>query len=270
MNRNSRSLGYILAIAVFFGLLGCGDGRDAPASMTDGEGEIMATIEGNVVYRERMALPPGIEVEVILQDISKADALATDLASVVLTPTSGPPYPFTIDYDPSTINERLRYAVRATISMQGKMLFSSTDYIDPFAGNPVEILVRRVPEPVERAGPELEETIWQLQSLGDEPAPTGAGGKSLDIQFLAEDMRVGGFSGCNRYSGGYAREGVSEYGAALQIGPLASTMMACMDGGELEQDYLQRLGKVSGFRFEGADLVLLSGPEAVATYRARQ
>ena len=149
------------------------------------------------------------------------------------------------------------------------MLFSSTDYIDPFAGNPVEILVRQVPEAVRTAAPSLEGTSWELRSLGGEPAGTGAGGKPLDISFLAEEMRVGGFSGCNRYTGGYTREGVSEHGAPLQFSPLAGTMMACPEGGEVERQYLQVLAGVTAFRFNGPDLELLAGPEVVATYRPR-
>ena len=266
MNRNGWWLGLLLLMAGSVGLAGCGEGRDAATATED---KTMASIEGNVVYRERMALRPGSEIEVQLQDISRADAPAAVLATVMLTPTGGPPFPFIIDYDPSTIDQRMRYALRATISRQGRMLFSSTDYIDPFAGNPVEILVRQVPEPVRTATPSLEGTNWELYSLGGEPAGTGAGGKPLDITFLAEEMRVGGFSGCNRYTGGYNRDGVSEDGAPLQFGSLASTSMACPEGVEVERQYLQVLAGVTAFRFNGADLELLAGPEVVATYRPR-
>jgi hypothetical protein len=46
-------------------------------------------------------------------------------------------------------------------------------------------------------------------------------------------------------------------------------MMACQEGGELERQYLKALAGVTAFRFNGADLELLAGPEVVATYRAR-
>ncbi len=111
----------------------------------------MSRIEGEVFYRERMMLPPGAEVEVQLQDISRADALATVMATVIQRPESGPPYPFAIEYDPGTIDPRMRYALRATISLGDKLLFTSTEYIDPFAGNPLKIMVQRVAEPVDRA-----------------------------------------------------------------------------------------------------------------------
>ncbi len=107
-----------------------------------------ARIEGSVTYRERMMLPPEAQIEVQFEDISQADAMASVLATVQLAPRGGPPYAFAIDYDPGRIDKRRRYALRASISVGDSLMFTSTDYIDPFSGNPVEILVRRVAEPV--------------------------------------------------------------------------------------------------------------------------
>jgi putative lipoprotein len=107
-----------------------------------------ARIEGSVIYRERMMLPPEAQIEVQFQDISQADAMASVLATVQLTSRGGPPYAFAIDYDPGRIDKRRRYALRASISVGDSLMFTSTDYIDAFSGNPVEILVRRVAEPV--------------------------------------------------------------------------------------------------------------------------
>lgn len=264
MNLLMRTTPRLLLLWVALGLAACSE-RDAEMS---GEPAALARIEGSVMYRERIMLPPGVEVEVQLQDISRADAGAKLLSSVLLTPTGGPPYKFAIEYDPSTIDPRMRYALRATISSGERLLFTSTDYIDPFQGNPVEILVRRVPEAVRREGPALEGTVWVLQTLAGEPAPAGAGGKSVDIQFVADEKRAAGFSGCNRYTGSYALEGVSEHGKSLKLGAMAGTMMACPDGAELERDYLQALGRVTGFRQEGDTLSLLAGPEVLATFKA--
>ncbi len=138
--------GYIGVLAL--GMLAACGGGNGPGGAPG-----VARIEGNVIYRERMMLPPGAQVEVQLQDISRPDALASVMASVLLTPEGGPPFPFAIEYDPSRIDSRMRYALRATIAVDGQMLFSSTEYIDPFsggptAGEPVEVLVRRAPEAV--------------------------------------------------------------------------------------------------------------------------
>lgn len=256
-----------LVVAVMPALLACGDAGQPGAGSGNGQAEV-ARIEGSVFYRERMLLPPGVEVEIQLEDISRPDAMATVLASVLLTPTAGPPYDFAIEYDPADIDSRMRYALRATISDGDRLLFSSTDYIDPFKGNPVEILVQKVPEVVRQDGPALDGTVWILHTLAGEPAGPGAGGKPVDIQFRADDMVAAGFSGCNRYTGSYVREGVAEHGAPLRFGPLAGTRMACADGGDLEQVYLQALARVSAFRLEGDTLTLLAGPEVLATFKS--
>jgi putative lipoprotein len=126
-------------------------------------GDAKARIEGSVVYRERMMLPPEAQIEVQFQDISQADAMASVLATVQLAPRGGPPYAFAIDYDPGRIDKRRRYALRASISVGDSLMFTSTDYIDPFSGNPVEVLVRRVAEPVKAS----------RESRGDSRPPTG-------------------------------------------------------------------------------------------------
>ena len=263
-----RLVSMCLACFLLASVTACSESGQAPPAVPSGE-ESMAVIEGQVLYRERMMLPPDAEVEVQLQDISRADAMATVMASVLLKVDSGPPYAFSIDYDPAQIDQRMHYALRATISVGDRLLFTSTEYIDPFGSSPVEVLVRRVAEPVSRDTPALEGTTWELQSLGDESAPLGANGKPLDIQLQSEDARVGGFSGCNRYMGSYSREGTVAAGSPLSFGPLAGTMMACAEGGELEQRYLQVLAEVTAFSLDGDLLSLLAGSETVATFTAR-
>jgi len=253
----------LLAVLLFAGVSAC-DG-DPPVAVT-AEPAAAARIEGTVTYRERSILPPGAEVEIQLQDVSRADAMATIMASVILTPTGAPPYRFVIDYDPAAISPRGRYALRATIADGKRLLFSSTDYIDPFQDPPVEILVRRVPDAVTRDAPALEGPGWVLRTLGGEPAPVGAGGKRVDIRFDAEGQRASGFSGCNRYTGTYRREGAAAEGQALTFGPTAGTRMACAEGGELELAYLQMLAGVTSFRLQGDTLSLLSDGEVVATF----
>lgn len=110
--------------------------------------DAVARIEGSIFYRERMMLPSEALIEVQFQDISQADAMASVLATVELAARGGPPYAFAIDYDPARIDKRRRYALRASISVGDNLMFTSTDYIDPFSGNPVEILVSRVAEPI--------------------------------------------------------------------------------------------------------------------------
>ena len=261
-----RGLPFLTALVMAFGLAACEGEQEA--GMSGGAAVQMAQIEGSVVYRERMLLPPGVEVEVQLEDVSRPDAMATVLTSVRWTPEGSVPYPFVLEYDPADIDPRRTYALRATIKEGDRLLFTTTDYIAPFTGNPVEILVSQVPSVSHPEGTPLEGTVWILETLAGEPAPVGAGGKPVDIQFTPEGQVAAGFSGCNRYSGGYKRDGAAQHGSPLKLGPVAGTMMACTDGDELERGYLQMLEQVTAFRLEGNTLWLLAGPEVLATFRS--
>ena len=213
-----------------------------------------------------MLLPPDAQLEVQLQDISRADAMATVLATVTIAADSAPPYPFTLDYDSAQVDTRMRYALRATIHSGDRLVFTSTEYIDPFAQSPVEILVRRVPVETASAVVALEGTQWQLETLSGEPASTGVGDKAVDLMFMQEEQRAVGFSGCNRYFGNYVLEGDASVGGSLTLGPLAGTMMACPEGGDIERNYLKVLASVTAYRIEGRTLLLLNAEETVATF----
>lgn len=111
------------------------------------DNSLMQVISGEVWYRERIALPPGAEVSVTLEDQSRADAPATVITDYThIVGEQGPPYSFRLVFDPSAIDDRMRYGLRARIEHEGKLMFTSTEHIDPFAvepGEPVRIMVSR-------------------------------------------------------------------------------------------------------------------------------
>jgi uncharacterized lipoprotein YbaY len=86
-----------------------------------------ARLTGTVAYRERIALPPTAAVEVTLEDVSRADAPAAVIATTMI-PTSGRQVPikFELGYDAASIDPRRRYAVRARITDDDRVLFRST------------------------------------------------------------------------------------------------------------------------------------------------
>jgi putative lipoprotein len=109
-------------------------------------GEDAASITGTVYYRERIALPPGVLVTVRLEDVSLQDAPSELIGQTRFPATKGPPYEFVLRYDPALVDERNSYALRATLTLDGKLMFTSTRHYPAFAdGRPVEILVRRTP-----------------------------------------------------------------------------------------------------------------------------
>lgn len=85
------------------------------------------TLDGEVFYLQRMALPPTATLKVTLQDVSLADAAAQTLAS-----ESGPikgqvPLPFHLTYDQQQVKPGHTYAVSARIEVDGKLLLISTE-----------------------------------------------------------------------------------------------------------------------------------------------
>ena len=101
------------------------------------------TLQGTAAYRERMMLPPDAVFEAQLQDIARADAPANVLGRARLDPAGQPPFRFEIAYDDAAIKPGGRYAVRATVTHRGQLLFT-TDRIHPVLdgrGAPLELLL---------------------------------------------------------------------------------------------------------------------------------
>jgi len=215
------------------------------------------TIRGTVIYLERIALPPGAEVKVELQDVSRADAPAVVLASTRFEANGAPPYPFELTYDPADIDERMSYALRAMISLGDELLFTTDTRHFAFASDEHEIRVRstnETPAGDDAATSALTGRDWTLTTLeGEDVAPLPDGRRPY-LHFEAD--RVHGFAGCNRLTGGYRAEGTR-----LEFSQLAMTRMACAEGMDLEQRFGNALERVTGYELAGDRLVLSDGGE---------
>ncbi len=114
-----------------------------------------AMVHGSATFRERIALPPGAVFEATLQDVSRMDAPADTIAVFRKEDAGNPPYQFELAYDPATIIPSRRYAVRARVTLAGRLLFT-TDQVHPVItqGSPttVELLMKRVAGAAGRAG----------------------------------------------------------------------------------------------------------------------
>lgn len=87
-------------------------------------------LEGTASYRERIALPPGSVLTVILEDASLADTAATVLGEYRATVTTEVPLPFTVRYNPADIVPGHRYSLRAQLhSKEGALLFTSDTHV---------------------------------------------------------------------------------------------------------------------------------------------
>ncbi len=90
--------------------------------------DLSGVLTGTVTYRQRVALPADSVIEVQLQDVSRADAPAEIVASQTIT-TAGEnvPIPFELTYDPAQIDPRFTYALRATITLDSELSWTSTE-----------------------------------------------------------------------------------------------------------------------------------------------
>ena len=104
----------------------------------------------------------------------------------------------------------------------------------------------------------LVNTYWKLLRFGDgshvdvydhQPEP------HLVLQSLAatepDKAQFHGAGGCNRLRGSYTLQG-----HWLRFGPVARTRQACAQGMRSEQEFINRLGRVTSFAVQGQRLLL--------------
>ena len=104
-----------------------------------------ASLDGEVFYLQRIALPPSATLSVSLQDVSLADAPAVVLAQQSGQINGQVPLPFKLSYQPDQIQPGHRYAVSARIEEGGRLLFINTEqYSVRLDGSDVQPLRIRV------------------------------------------------------------------------------------------------------------------------------
>jgi putative lipoprotein len=220
---------------------------------------VAQSIQGTAVYRERIALPPDAVFDAVLEDISRADAPATMIATTRITSPGNPPIAFAIAYDSAKISEDRRYVVRASVLVGGKLMFT-TDTATPVItrGAPVNVslMMRMVAAtkttpPAATSGRSLEGTYWKAIELAGKPTPAQDPKREAHLVF-EPGGRVAGSDGCNRITGGYQQQN-----DALSFGQIAGTRMACADSTEIEAAFQAALKGTARFRINGDRLELL-------------
>ena len=179
------------------------------------------TLKGQVVYRERMLLPPGAAVEVKLLDVSLADAPARTIAEARITDARTSPIAYTLRYESLQIEPRRTYALQARIVEGDRLLFINTTRHTVFDGGQDGGEIQ-----VEKVGGDQAEAPPSASPVGRWLAEDIRGGGVIDnlqsVVEIAADGVVTGSGGCNRMRGQATISGTS-----ITIAPLASTMMAC-------------------------------------------
>jgi putative lipoprotein len=232
--------------------------------------QMTGRVKGTATYRERMALPPNAVFESTLEDVSKAGAGAEVIGKASIEHPGNPPIPFEITYDPSRIDPSRRYAVRARILADGKLLFATDQQylvLTGGHGNEVKLLLRRSSAAGGRPAStvRVEDRYWKLTNLGDAPVTLTSRQKEPHLILNSETRRVSGSGGCNQLVGSYKLNGKE-----LKLSQMAGTMMACIEGMDTERAFLDALKRVTTWRIEGNQLELFDADgRAVAKFETR-
>ena len=225
-----------------------------------------AAIQGTATYRERIALPPGAVLEVVLLDISRQGAPAERIAEASIPVQGQVPITFRLPYDPARIQPQAMYAVQASLLAEGRVLFRSegtSPVLTRGHGATVEMLLSRAREAASPAAevPGLVGPEW----IAEQIAGSGVLDQPRTSIAFTPDRRIEGSGGCNRFAGGYTLEGT-----ALRIGPAAATMMACEPPvADQEGRFHQALAEVRAWRLEGTTLHLTDAAGATLIRLAR-
>lgn len=199
----------------------------AIASDTDvtGKQAMKTTITGEVYYRQRIALPPGAELSVVVLDASWNNPLANIFAGTnVPLDEKSVPVPFSFEVDKSTLIAGDRYEVWALIRSKAGDIIWRTD-----AGHAVdlssstydlgklELIMVNGSDNADSAA--LQGGPWTVEDIN--------GGGVIDNSnatlTFSIDGKISGSGGCNYYSGNYQASG-----KAISInGGMAMTEKAC-------------------------------------------
>jgi putative lipoprotein len=248
-----------------------------PATSSQSTGAT-ATVTGTALYRERLALPQTTIFEAVLEDTSLVDAPAVRIGSCKKDHPGNPPFHFSIAYDPAKIVESHTYLVRATITLDGKLMFTSTSSHPVITkGNPTTVSIgmqhvapdNSSPSVMSRTGvaPEgLENTYWKLTVLGSKTVTVGAGKREPSLILHPEGMRTEVFGGCNSFAGTYTVKGKE-----LHFSAMAGTLMACDDNSmDIEKNFAGALTETRTFHVVGKHLDLMDEQgKAVARFESR-
>lgn len=169
----SKSLSLpLLGIAVALSLAACQAGPDSGTTSAKPVPPVTQgahAITGTASYRERIMMPPGSSLRVQLIDSQLADTPQAVLSDRSFKDPSGPPYAFSLPYDPVKLREGGKYGLHASLyGPDGKLWFvtDTRTAVDPAANAPVDLqLVRVAPSAPAAAAGTTQVSYWQCGDL---------------------------------------------------------------------------------------------------------
>lgn len=109
----------------------------------------------------------------------------------------------------------------------------------------------------------LQDTYWRLMELNGNSARSPEGSREIHLILATAESRAHGFAGCNNFFSTY------ELGEdSLSFSPVGSTKMACPDGMDTEQSFLQALGAATRAEISGQIMSLYADDRLLARFES--
>ncbi|TIO07554.1 YbaY family lipoprotein [Mesorhizobium sp.] len=208
------------------------------------------TLKGEVMYRERIALPPDAVLSVQLADVSLAGAPAAVIGERKVAPAGQVPIKFEISFDPQVIRPDMTYALQARITVDDRLLFVSDTrhQVDPLSDAPQTIMLKMVTSSEKPAAAPVLGQSWLVEYIDGigvitEPQATFR---------VSEAGKAGGSGPCNVY---FATAKVD--GSTIAISDIGSTFKACAPEIMAEEKALfEALAKAASYHVDAGKLVI--------------
>jgi putative lipoprotein len=208
------------------------------------------TLKGELMYRERIALPPNAVLSVQLADVSLADASAVVIGERKVAPAGQVPIKFEISFDPAVIRPGMIYALQARITVDDRLLFISDTrhQVDPLSDAPQTIMLKMVTSSGEPAAAPVFGQSWLIEYIDG----IGVIAEPQATFTISEAGKAGGSGPCNVY---FATTKVD--GSTIAISDIGSTFKACAPQIMAEEKALfEALAKAASYHVDAGKLVI--------------
>ena len=215
----------------------------------------METLSVTVSFRERIALPPGSQLDVQLLQMADFEGRSGPIVAQRFAMT-GVPMTISLTFDPQIVVDGASYGLEAAIlAPDGKRMFRGTMTLEALGGREsaaIDMLLTMLPDAdTSTAVPRrISGVAWTVTEVFGDAWPNDDPATLV----IDDEMNVSVFGGCNRFRGQMQLRG---RGLAFAEN-MAGTMMACPDETEAqERRFLAALMQVSDNVRYGGGLVMM-------------
>jgi putative lipoprotein len=219
------------------------------------------TLQGDVTYRERIALPEGGKLSVSLIDLAAPERPGLTATGPIASPGKVP-LTFVLNLETEKLDPTHQYALAVKIlDADGTVWFRNEEpyAVNPLApAEPIQIVVNSqgiVDEqelPRGTVNPPFLNVTWTARTIAGKPTARGA----VSSLSIGKDMRAGGRGGCNNW---FAQAKIEE--TMLAFSAVAATRMACPNDEITAQEsaFFDALARTRYWRLRNDQLSLVDG-----------